>query len=55
MHHERLIAAVAAHDASAAKKAMQEHLRDSQRILVQGLQMEADQDTVGIDRRRETI
>jgi len=42
MHHERLIAAVRAHDGNAAKKAMQEHLRDSQRILREGLQLEAD-------------
>jgi GntR family transcriptional repressor for pyruvate dehydrogenase complex len=41
MHHERLIAAVKAQDATAARKAMQEHLRDSQRILREGLQLEA--------------
>ena len=42
MHHERLIAAVKMQDGTAAKKAMQEHLRDSQRILREGLQLEAE-------------
>lgn len=42
MHHERLIAAVKLQDAAAARRAMQEHLRDSQRILRKGLQLELE-------------
>jgi GntR family transcriptional repressor for pyruvate dehydrogenase complex len=41
MHHERILAAVQAHDPRAARKAMQQHLHDSQRILLEGLQLPA--------------
>ena len=40
MHHERLLARVKAGDAAGAAQAMTEHLRDSQRILLQGLEIE---------------
>ena len=39
-HHERLLALVKAGDAAGAAQAMTEHLRDSQRILLQGLEIE---------------
>ena len=41
MHHERILAAVTARDAPAAVRAMKAHLRDSERVLRQGLEMEA--------------
>lgn len=39
--HERLLAAVRAGDAPAAVRAMKEHLRDSERVLLRGLQIRA--------------
>jgi len=39
--HERILAAVKAGDAGAAVRAMKAHLRDSQRVLRQGLELEA--------------
>ena len=41
MHHERVLTAVQAGDATAAAHAMTEHLQDSVRILLQGLEIEA--------------
>ena len=41
MHHERILTAVKAGDALAASRAMKAHLRDSQRVLRQGLELEA--------------
>jgi GntR family transcriptional repressor for pyruvate dehydrogenase complex len=40
LHHERLLAMVKAGDVAGATQAMTEHLRDSQRILLQGLEIE---------------
>jgi GntR family transcriptional repressor for pyruvate dehydrogenase complex len=40
-HHQHILEAIAAHDAAAAIKAMKAHLRDSERIMVMGLKIEA--------------
>lgn len=41
MHHERILAAVKARDSAAAVRAMKAHLRDSERVLRRGLELEA--------------
>lgn len=41
LHHERILAAVKARDAAAAVRAMKAHLRDSKRVLRQGLELAA--------------
>lgn len=40
-HHSRLLETVKAHDPTAAVRAMKDHLRDSQRFLRRGLEMQA--------------
>lgn len=40
-HHEQILAAVTARDAAAATRAMKAHLRDSERTLLRGLEIEA--------------
>lgn len=39
-HHERILAAVKAHDAAAARAAMTDHLQESERIMLLGLEIE---------------